>query len=152
MPLVAPETQAKPDILRHQPGVHANRCNREGIGRELNLDINYDLLHRPSMRSLQHVTEEQARRVDIHPLVAGNELIAECPAGHRATLLKPEDRSERSAEEDTFNHSERDETRDTTNSPIDLHGQGVHAWTSPLNRSTRFSLTMPSDAAKNAKM
>ena len=49
-------------------------------GEELDLDVNgfsYDPLHNLGMRPLQHVTEEQARKVGMHSLVPRNKLVAE---------------------------------------------------------------------------
>lgn len=80
------------------------------------------------MRPPQHVTEEQACEIGMHPLVSRNELVAERQARHQATLLQPEDGREGSAEENALDCGERDEAlsesraciRDPTKGPVGL--------------------------------
>ena len=44
----------------------------------------------------------------MQPLVAGNEFIGECEAGHETALLEPEDGGEGAGKEDAFNGGEGD--------------------------------------------
>ena len=62
------------------------------------------------MRTPLQVAEEQAREVGMHPLITRDELVGESKARHEATLLEPEDRGERTREEDTLHGGERNET------------------------------------------
>ena len=53
--------------------------------------------------------EEQAGKVGVHALVAGDELVGEGEAGHEAAFLEPEDGGEGAAEEDALDGGEGDE-------------------------------------------
>lgn len=53
--------------------------------------------------------EEETREVGMETLVTRDELVGECQAWHKTTLLEPEDGRERSAEEDTLDGCECDE-------------------------------------------
>ena len=46
----------------------------------------------------------------MHALIAGDELVREGQTGHETALLEPEDGGKRTAEEDTLDGSEGDET------------------------------------------
>lgn len=49
------------------------------------------------------LAEEQAGKLGVHTLVTADELVGEGKAGHKTTLLKPEDSTEGTGEEDTLN-------------------------------------------------
>lgn len=100
------------DILLHQVRVHANKRTRERIREELDLNI-HRLDNNPanSIRvwAALEVAEEEARKVRVHALVAGDEFVGEGEAGHEPALLQPEDRGERAGEEDALDGGEGDE-------------------------------------------
>lgn len=52
--------------------------------------------------------EEEAGKVGVETLVAGDKLVRERKTRHETTLLQPENRGERTREEDTFDGSEGD--------------------------------------------
>ena len=70
--------------------------------------------------------EQQTGEICVKTFIAGDELVGEGQSRHQAALLQPEDRCERSAEEDAFHGREGDETLsegrvlilDPTNRPI----------------------------------
>ena len=119
------------DVLAHQGSVHAKESARQGIGQELLLDrdgLGDDVLDSLLARALVEKREQQASEVSVHALVAGDQFVGEGQAGHQTALLQPEDRRERSAEEDTLDSGESDETRsigrvligDPAQSPVSL--------------------------------
>ena len=53
--------------------------------------------------------EEEAGEVGVHAFVAGDELVGEGEAGHKAAFLEPEDGGEGAAEENALHGGEGDE-------------------------------------------
>jgi hypothetical protein len=101
------------NILTHEGGVHAEECAGQRVAEELLLDL--DGLGDDSADGLLAGTvveerEEEAGEVRVHALVARDELVGEGEARHETALLEPEDGREGTAEEDTLNSSECDET------------------------------------------
>ncbi len=117
------------NVGAHELGVHANERNGQCIGQEALLDLyslGNNLENGLGSSALLEMREEQAGKVGVHALITRDELVGESETGHETTLLEPEDGSERTGEEDTFDGGESDETfgksgatvRDPTKSPV----------------------------------
>lgn len=101
------------DILAHQSRVHTEKSNRKCVGQEFLLDgdsLGDNCQDICVGGWVLQLAEEQAGEVRVETLITGNELVGECEARHESTLLQPEDGSERTAEEDTFNSSKGNDT------------------------------------------
>lgn len=101
------------DVLLHQVGVHAEQAAGEGLRQELLLDlyrVDDDVLDQLLAGAVLQVREQQAREVRVQALVARDELVGEGQARHQAALLEPEDGGEGSAEEDTLDGGEGNQT------------------------------------------
>ncbi len=80
---------------------------------ELLLDLHRlfdDPLNRLRVRSSSKVCEKQASEVGVQTLISRNELVGKCETRHETSLLEPEDRGERSREEDTLDCGEGDKS------------------------------------------
>lgn len=101
------------NVLLHEVRVHAEQGTGEGLSEELLLDldgINNDVLDELLVGAVLEVGEQEAREVGVETFVTGDELIGEGKAGHEATLLEPENGGKGTAEEDTLDGSEGNET------------------------------------------
>jgi hypothetical protein len=101
------------DVLAHELGVHAEKSARQRVAKELLLDLNSlsdDGLDRLLAGAVVEKREEQAGEVGVHALITRDQFVGEGKTGHQTTLLQPENGCERSAEEDTLDSSERDQT------------------------------------------
>jgi|SRR5690242_10935852 len=119
----------KLDVLAHKSGVHAEQSARKSVRQELLLNCDSfsdDSLYGLFARAIVQQREEEAGKVCMHALIAGNEFVGECKTGHQAALLQPKDGCERATEEDTLDGSERHEAvgegrilvRDPSQSPV----------------------------------
>lgn len=101
------------DVLTHQLGVHAKESNRKSISQELLFDadgFNDDVLDDLLAGAVVEMREQKASEVSVETLVTRDQFVGEGETRHHATLLQPEDRSERSREENTLNSSEGHQT------------------------------------------
>ena len=101
------------DVLTHELGVHADEGDGESISQELLLDDDRlldDFLQELGVGAPPEVTEQEASKVGVHTLITADQFVGEGETSHEPTLLQPEDRSERSRKEDTFNSSEGNKT------------------------------------------
>jgi hypothetical protein len=119
------------NVLAHERSVHAEQRAGQRVTEELLLDLHGlgdDRADGFLAGTVVEEREEEAGKVGVHALVAGDELVGECKTGHETALLEPEDGRERTAEEDTLDGGECDETvgeggvlvRDPSQSPIGL--------------------------------
>jgi hypothetical protein len=119
------------NVLTHERGVHAEQSARQRVAKEFLLDLNGlgdDGEDRLLAGAVVEEREEEAGEVGVHALVAGDELVREGKTGHETALLEPEDGREGTAEEDTLDGGECDETvgeggvlvGDPSQSPIGL--------------------------------
>jgi hypothetical protein len=123
------------NVLLHEVGVHAEKGTGESLSQELLLDLDSvddDCLDDILARSVVQVGEQEAGEVGVQTLVTRDELVGEGQSRHETALLQPEDGGESTAEEDTLNGSEGDQTlskgrvlvRDPLESPVGLLSDG----------------------------
>lgn len=101
------------NVLAHELGVHAKQTTGESVSQELLLNtdgLDNNGLNDLGVRAVVQVREQQTSEVSVETLVTRNELVGESETGHEATLLQPEDGSERAREEDTLNSGEGNQT------------------------------------------
>eukprot|EP00983_Pelagomonas_calceolata_P077771 1154013-Pelagomonas_calceolata.AAC.1 len=109
------------DVLHHQLPVHANQVNWQCFRNELLLNghslhhnfsnalSGHAVIHQAAEQSVRvrerdclHPPVQEASKVAVQALIAGDELIGEGKARHEATLLQPEDGAEGAREEDAL--------------------------------------------------
>lgn len=101
------------DVLSHEFGVHSEKSNRKSLCQELLLNgdsLSNDVLYNLLAGAVVEVREQQAGKVGVETLVTRDQLVRESQTRHHATLLQPEDRSERSREENTLDRRESHKT------------------------------------------
>ena len=93
------------DVLGHQVLIHSDQIAGESPADELPLHLDCATDHLVNdvfwELMLQHAVE-QARKVRVEALIAGDELVGEGQARHQAALLQPEEGAEAAAEEDAL--------------------------------------------------
>ena len=101
------------DVLAHELLVHADELDGESGRQELLFDL-HSLLDDGEdsvwVRPPLQVREEQASEICVKTFVSADEFVGESQAGHQATLLEPEDGSERAREEDSLYSSKGNDT------------------------------------------
>ncbi|KAH3660013.1 hypothetical protein OGAPHI_007218 [Ogataea philodendri] len=98
----------KLDVLTHQSTVHSEQVDWQSIGEVSLFDVNSlgdDLENNVIVRGVVQVREKQTCKVGVQSFVSADQLVGEGQTWHQTSLLKPEDRSERTREENTLNGS-----------------------------------------------
>jgi hypothetical protein len=124
---------AELNVLLHQRRVHPDELHGEGLRHKLLLDVDgvrHDLHHALGGQPVVELGIQEAGKVAMEALVAGDELVREGKARHQAALLQPEDGAEGPGKEDPLHHAEGD-------APL---GEARHVWVAPLEGPTGLPL------------
>eukprot|EP00048_Salpingoeca_helianthica_P022447 m.18321 g.18321 ORF g.18321 m.18321 type:complete len:401 (+) comp7333_c0_seq1:1161-2363(+) len=95
----------KLNVLGHQIAIHPKQRHGQRLGEKILLDghgVADDGCNALGGGAAAQLGEEQAGKVRVQPLVAGDELVGEGEAGHEAALLEPKDGGKRSREENAL--------------------------------------------------
>lgn len=131
----------KLNVLLHEVGVHAKQGTGESLSEELLLNgdgITNDVLDHLLASTALEMGVKKAGKVGVETLITRDELVGEGQTGHEATLLEPEDGGKGTAEEDTLDSSEGNQTLgkgrvlvlDPSNGPVSLlsdAGNGINS-------------------------
>ena len=102
------------NVLGHSRSRHSNKSTRQCLRDELLLSLDGLPHELNGLRLRQPVLAlgiQKAREVRVESLVAGDEFVGSRETRHDSPLFEPEDRTERSTEEDALNDSKRHEPR-----------------------------------------